>query len=564
MPAAKPKYRREATITAAKPQPQISFWEGKGRPFVEAHALLLSICLIVLATGRIVATYPQTGITFDEPGHMACGLQFVAQHVYRYESQHPPLARAMMAIGPYLDGARPTGIKNQDQEGVAVLYRNSRVLRTLILMRLGILPFFLLASGVVYIWGARQFGRVSAVAATALFTLLPPVLAHAGLATTDMALAASLGAAFLTMLIWAGNPGLKQSLLFGVATGVTVLSKFTGLAFLPAAAILALLAYFWAERPGLERLSVLINERARPFAIAVVTGAVVIWAGYLFSFGKVAGWGIPLPAPELFDGVGVAMRHTETGHMAYLLGQVSPQGWWYYFPVVLSVKSPIAFLVLLAVGIWIAFTRRRDIRHLLPLAFSLGILLPAMMGHVNIGVRHILPVYIGFALTAGAGMAEWLRRAPASKWAGIAAGALILWLAVSGAAAHPNYLAYFNAFAGDQPEHILVDSDLDWGQDTVRLARRLQEMGVHDIGFMTMNLDGNRLQQWPGIPATRSVNPLQPAEGWTAISPTFAKLTQFGLNYRYPNIQPWYEYIPPSDRVGSLMLYYIPPESLRR
>ena len=59
-----------------------------------------------------------------------------------------------------------------------------------------------------------------------------------------------------------------------------------------------------------------------------------------------------MPAPEFFDGVSVALRHNEGGHDAYLLGQVSKRGWWYYFPVTLAVKTPIGFLLLLTVGVY--------------------------------------------------------------------------------------------------------------------------------------------------------------------------------------------------------------------
>src|SRR5205807_1613470 len=83
------------------------FWETTLAPFLEKRSLAVAICLIVIATLRIISTYPETGLTWDEPGHMACGLQYLAQHVYRYEAQHPPLARVMSALGPFLAGARP-------------------------------------------------------------------------------------------------------------------------------------------------------------------------------------------------------------------------------------------------------------------------------------------------------------------------------------------------------------------------------------------------------------------------------------------------------------------------
>jgi hypothetical protein len=521
-------------------------------PFLERHSLALALCLIAIAAVRIVSTYTAFADVGDEPAHLACGLQYLARHVYRYEAQHPPLARAMAALGPYLDGARPIGEPNPEWEGDAILCHSAHPARTLFLARLGILPLFLLACLVVYFWARHHFGNSAALFATGLFTLLPPVLAHAGLATTDMALTACLGAAFFSLVLWAEKPTLPRTLLLGAATALAALSKFTALGFLPAGVALAFVAYVAVERPGLHKLALLASERAASFGLAVIAGALLIWAGYWFSFG-------PLPAPELFDGIRDAMHHNATGHTAYLLGHVSKTGWWYFFPVALAVKTPIAFLLLLAWGACLCWKKRRELAYLLPLAFSLGILLPAMTSHVNIGVRHVLPIYIGFSIVAGQAA-----NLPHRKPAGIVLLLLLLWLAIAGAIHHPDYLSYFNELVGSQPEKVLVDSDLDWRQDTKRLAQRLKELGATEVSFGQFIWKAQCLDVWPGLPHPRVIDPLVPVEGWTAVSPTLAKTTQYGMDYRFPNLQPWFEYIQPVERVGSLLLYYVPPGSLRQ
>ena len=526
-------------------------------------SLALAIGLTALATLRIVAAYSENGLTWDEPGHMACGMQYLAQHVYRYEAQHPPLARVMSALGPFLDGVRPLNLQNQDHEGIAEMYQSGHPERVLNLMRLGILPFFLLAAAVVYLWARRHFGNAVAAVATGLFTMLPPVLAHAGVATTDMPLTGCLIAAYFALLLWAGEPTWKHSLLLGIATALAVVSKFTALGYLPAAAMFALLAYIVVERPGMSGLSAAARARALPFGLAAITGAVAVWAVYSFSFGKVPGWNIGLPAPELFDGVKFALAHSSHGHPAYLLGELRNTGWWYYFPVVLSVKSPIGFLLLLGIGTRLCWTRRGNLVYWLPLAFSAGILIPAITSKVNIGVRHILPIYAGFSIVAAIAVADLVRRAQTRRWAGLAAAALVAWIVVSGAAQHPNYLAYFNEVRWlKSPESILVDSDLDWGQDTIRLARRLKELGATQVNFTTLNQTADRLVVWPGFPPVQYINPVKPAEGWTAVSPTMWQIRQYGLEHRYRNLEPWFAYLKPVERVGSYFLYYVPPGSI--
>jgi hypothetical protein len=550
--------KKAKELPRAAPAPAPGLWDSRILPLLAKRALAIALCCMVIGGLRIAATYSQLGLTYDEPQHFACGLEYLAKHVYRYETQHPPLARAMMAVLPYLDGARPAGNPDRDFEGVGLVIHSRNPDRFVIQMRAGILPFFFLACLVVFFWTRHTFGSPAAALATLLFTLLPPVLAHAGLATTDMALAACLGAAFFSLVLWAEAPTWKRSVFLGLAGASAALSKFTALGYFPAAAVLALLAWGLVVKPGRAQLAQLARVRAPGLLLAAATGALTIWAAYFFSLGPMPGGGASLPAPEFFDGIRTVLRHNSEGHPSYLLGQHGTTGWWYYFPVALAVKTPIAFLLLLAPGVWLCVNRRARIGSLLPLAFALGILLPAMAGHVNIGVRHILPIYLGLSVVAAAG----LLRVAQSTAAG--ALALVLWMAISGALSHPDYIAYFNEFVGSEPERVLVDSDLDWGQSTKQLARRLKELGATYVNFGVKNGRSEYLQVWPGLPKIKPIHPAIPAEGWTAISPTTDKTTQYGLYFRYPNLQPWFDNLRPTERVGSYLLYYVPPGSRRR
>ena len=553
LPASQPK--------AAAPQPGL--WEGRLRPLLDGRAPMLALALILIGSLRIASTYTRFSFTADEPGHFACGLEYLQRHVYRFEAQHPPLARAAMALLPYLDGSRLTGLSPQDREGMAVMYQRGNPQRTLVLMRLGILPFFVLAGLVVFWWARHSFGPAVAVIATALFTMLPSVLAHAGLATTDMPFTACLAAAYLCMLLWAERPTTRRSLLFGAACGLMVLTKFTAIVYFPAGVALALLAWMLGTGPGWWREVVALGKaRAPGFGIAVITGALVVWAGYLFSFGRISGAGIYVPAPELFDGILWVQRHNREGHMAYLFGQVSRTGWWYYFPVVLALKTPIAFLLLLAPGAWLCW--KGGTRARLPLAFALGVLLPAMAGHINIGVRHVLPVYVAFSIMAAVAVVKLTETAAGGKWAGAAVAAALIWLLATGVWRHPYYLAYFNETVGSEPEKVLVDSDLDWAQDYLEVATRLRQLGVTTASFGTTPWIDAYFRIWPGIPPGPGVRAMFPAEGWTIISPTADKLNQYGLNYRYPNLKPWFDTIPPTERVGAILLYYVPHGAIRR
>ena len=525
--------------------------------WLERRSTALAVALVLLASLRIVSTYTVFNHTMDEPAHIACGMEWLDRGVYRWEPQHPPLARALSAVGPYLLGVRSQGTPKTDllsmwREGTAILYHGQRYDLTLSLARLGILPFFWIACAAVYVWSRRLFGRAVAVLGLFLFTFLPPVLAHAGLATTDMALTGLLAAGFVAGIGWLERPSVKAGAAFGALTGLMTLSKFSGLVFFPAAAAIALAGYFVVERPGWRDVVGAARIRLASFGLAVVVGCLVVWAGYRFSFGEIGFAHLQLPAPELFAGLQQVREHNAVGHPAYLLGARSQTGFWAYYLVALGVKTPLAFLALLAVGVASLWRKReRSVRPWTPLAFSAGILLVAMFSNINIGIRHILPVYAGFSVIAAVGLARMLESGPTRKWAAWAGPVLALWLAASSLWSHPDYLPYFNELAGSQPEKILVDSDLDWGQDHKRLERRLDELGVKEVAF-DRYLYGDPIWQ-RGFPVVHRLAKAAPSVGWNVVGVSLWKST---------DLVEWPDRFEPRERVGkSFLLWYFEPPS---
>ena len=474
----------------------------------------------------------------------------------------------MQALGPYLAGVRPAGRANPHDDALDAIAKVGHFDRILFLMRLGNLPFFILACHVVCVWG-RTFGAPIGILALGLFTCSPTALADAGLATTDMALGATVGAAFLAAILWAQKPTVLRAILLGLCGALACLSKFTALGYLPAAGVLALACYLVASWPGWRELWSLAWRCALTAPIAIAFAAFVIWAGYWFSIGPGLlrrGFHEHLLAPEFFDGIHVAMNHSHDGHGAFLLGHFSWTGWWFYFPVVLSLKTPIAFAIFLALGLFVCFKMRARVIYLLPIAFCLGILLPAMNSHVDIGIRHIEPIYIGFSIIAALGLKQLLQWTRTSFASTLTAGALVAWLVISVGVRHPDYVVYVNAFAGKAPEKMIVDSNYDWGQDLRILSKVLQKRGVQQVSLSVLNgVDRPELyKDWYGLPATRDVNVCIPSPGVNVVGPTVEKSLSYWSNaprYYRGDHTPWYELMPPDERVGALLLFNIPPDS---
>jgi hypothetical protein len=531
--------------------------------FLTRRAAMIAWALILLGTVRIVSTYSVFNHTSDEPPHIACGIQWLDQGIYTYEHQHPPLTRVMVAIGPYLAGARSNKQGEFTVEGATILYGGGHYDLRLGLSRAGNLPFFWLACWMVFLWGARILGTAGAALSVLIFTMTPAVLAHAGVSTTDMGVTACFAAATYASVRFLEEPGLKSAVWLGVAMGLMVLSKFSALAFYPAAAIAALAYWLYSTRPAVSKIARLFAARLPWIGLAALLSLLIIWAGYRFSFGRTVWIPFRVPFPELYSGVKEVINHNAYGHRAYLLGEVRQEGWWAYFPVLIGVKLPLGLLILAAVGLWRRPTRPAGAW---PFAFAVAIpatiLAIAMSSRINIGIRHILPAFPFFAIIAAAGALWLVEQSRRWNWALWAAGAATGWLVISSLAAHPDYLAYFNALAGDEPERIVVDSDLDWGQDIKRLSQRLRELNAPSVTFSpTITISLAAL----GFPPHQESEPGAPSPGWNAVQVTEWKLNRMGLYY-YPNEPVWPDVVKPNERVGRsiLLYYYAPPKPATR
>jgi hypothetical protein len=166
-----------------------------------------------------------------------------------------------------------------------------------------------------------------------------------------------------------------------------------------------------------------------------------------------------------------------------LLGKVNEAGSVWFFPVAFAVKSPTALLVMLGAGIALSAVGRRpdeprrgSLRACATLAlYPVVFLLICLVSRVNIGLRHLLPLYPFLYLLAGWAAA----RALASRWrrAAVAGlGVVAMLQAAEVARARPHYTAFFNVLAGgpENGRRYLLDSNLDWGQDLKKLKRWME------------------------------------------------------------------------------------------
>jgi hypothetical protein len=507
-----------------------------------------------LATVAVVATYPVFSQTWDEPATLATGMEWLSTGAYHYEAQHPPLARVASALLPYLRGARSLGNHSMYDEGRALLGEGVQYRRTLFLARLGMLPFLWVLLVVCARWGQRIAGGAGALLATLFAATNPNLLAHAGIAGTDLAPAAFVVAGAYAWLRWREEPAIRRAIVLGIATGLAATTKFSALAFLGLTIALGEIARWLAarRRGGLGAHSV----PWRSGLVAAGTAAVAIWAMYRFHVGAMTPGGVSVPAPEFFAGLVAFFTHGSGGHPAFLLGEVRLRGWWYYYLVVLAVKTPLALLALaITGGVYAVRAARTDgWTAVVPIVGVVAVLVPALLSHVDLGVRIVLAVYPFLALLAARGATTaWrstgTRAQVLARRAAVAV--FVASMSVTAVRSWPDYLAYFNPVAGPHPERVLVDSNLDWGQDLYRLADTVRARGIDSI---RVHYFGSSQLSSVGLTNARRLARDERTTGWVAASETFLAGVWSDTSLQ------WLARRPPVARIGpSIRLYYIPP-----
>lgn len=505
---------------------------------------------VVVGTLEVRSALGETQ-TWDEGIHIAAGYSYLAQGDYSWNIEHPPLVKLISALpltslhlavpSPVFEGKR----RDQVQYGIEFLYHN-QVHADSILMAArsaNILLTLLFAAALAW-WTGRQFGPSAGLLAVVLCAFDPNLMAHGRYVTTDFPVTAFY---FFACVLWVEylERGTFRSLLpAAFAFTLAMVTKFSAVLLIPTLALLY--AVRWAQRPREFPLRRLAIAAGTPLAMLLVAVIVVYWPETVRCYTtKVplladvvnrqnvvgdalwhVGRTLQLPAHRFLTGLNAVAEHNAGGHTSYLLGLRSDKGWWYYFPVVYAVKSTMAALaataLLLLAGIWRgARGRFRGAFGNLPI-MAIGLILPpvfyfvlSMTSGINIGMRHILPVY-PFLYVGLAGMLSAMLATPRFlKVAAPMAIALAALQIAECASIAPDYLAFFNAFAGGPGNGplYLADSNIDWGQDVKKLVKWLDAHGTRRARVFYF---GNAQLRYYGVQEAGYPGP-RDQQGWDEI-----------------------------------------------
>ena len=339
-----------------------------------------------------------------------------------------------------------------------------------------------------------------------------------------------------------------------LATGAAILSKFTGLLLVPILGLLAAADLARAWRRDRATLDASHVKRglvwAATFTIVVVA---VINAAYLFrgsfrsaatyqwestAFRAHATWPVPIPLPRVFvQGLDYSSWLQETKDVArgynYVLGELSRDGRWYAFPLMVLLKTPLAVFILAGLGL--RSPGPKGLGALFGIPFAVVMVFFSLCVQPQLGIRYVLPAIPFLILAAARGAAD-LR-----GYRRLLVPLLLLWQAGSTLSYHPHFIPYFNELIGRRVNayRYLADSNLDW----------------EDHGFYIEEFQRKHPEMTITIEPARG----RPVPGWILV----------GANGLVGIFEPerfrWLRegFVPVRQVAYSHLLYYIPPDRLR-
>lgn len=470
----------------------------QGSRLARWHALVVVGLLVVLFVQAAISAW-QNSVTVDEFAHLPAGYIYWAKGDFSIYDRNPPLIKMWASLPLFRSSLDKRFVKNGNYRaaGYDFMVDNAAMYRTLYWRCRMMIALLSVGLGyLVFRWSRELSGIAGGLLSLAVYALSPNVIAHSSIVSTDLGAAATTTLACYALYKLAGKWTVWRLAFVGVAVGLAIIAKFTGLMLLIVAPVVLVLDALLRRRDLPWRKELV--HGAITLAVIVVASLLIINAGYAFkgtlrpwrtygdAYGGVGAVGnsflapLPAPFPEAFlRGFAGQRRESVKPQFQYLWGEVSDHGWWYYYAAAFLLKEPIAVMALLVLAAYAGirrFDRRAFVFVVVPALFFFIVF--SFATRVNMGIRYMLPALTLLYVSLGAVLrddAPPLMRRPAFL---VVPAVLVAWLVVEAAITCPQYLAYFNEFAGGHGERYLIDSNCDCSQDHVRLRRYLERHGI--------------------------------------------------------------------------------------
>ncbi len=519
-------------------------------------------------------------VTIDEFVHLPVGLDAIYRGDFSADPINPPWARIIAATSllAHPPAFAPAAGTSHWGLGYELMRRNPDDYHAIFVRaRSAIIVLASLLGILVFVWATELYGWGAGLAALWMFCLSPNILAHSHLVTLD--LSGALGFVATAYVTWRllERPVWSRALLVGAVLGAAILLKLSGLVLAAVLLLLVVIAALYERGESRPRVLGWLGL----LAVIATTSLFVLNLGYGFDGslsplitttldpqGSLAAlaqrWPwlrLPLPRPFI-NGVDMVLNVGRDQEPSFFLaGELSSQGWWYYHLTAFAMKTPLPTVVLssFATLAWLLGRSRgrRDYCIFVPVVMLFAA--NSAFNSLQIGVRHVLPAYPLLFI----GSAAYIARALAahSSAARLLVGIALVWIVVASASVAPRYLQYFNLLAGgpEAGHRMLIDSNIDWGQDLIRLREYMDDEGLEAINLAYFG------RVHPSVYGVRFA-PLERgrSHGKTAISATFLMGRPYfwyhGGRMRWvpSNTYTWLQSSEPIARVGAMFIYDLP------
>jgi len=445
-------------------------------------------------------------LTTDEPVRLVAGLLYLKKQEFSVNIEHPPLTKLLGALIPYISGFCPQEtLRPYPSLWEAYLFMmqfirlncshidfltiTARFFPIVITMFLGFL---------VYKMAKELYGEIGGLTSLFLFCFEPTFLAHGKLLHTDVGASLFYLFYFYALYKVCLRPCLFGFFLLGIVLGLALITKFSMLILVPIHFLVMIFIPFKREW----------RKFWPALPLMVFIPWLIVCAGYFFKISRLSGEEASLIAkwlclpertfqfiryipiylpPDFIRGIDAVWEHNHTGHWAYLLGRYSKMGWWYYFPLALCLKESIPILICFFSGlIYCLLNLKRDKKDLFIILPIFYYSIFAFSSHINIGIRHYLPVF-PFLIIGSGGFCSYLIQKK-SYWQ-IFIIFILIWAALETARAFPHYISYFNPIAGGYEGgwKKLSDSNAEWGQDIKALAKYCKKHHIKVLEVYAFN-----------------------------------------------------------------------------
>lgn len=437
------------------------------------RGVLVPVAILFAALALQLRTHITTASpTIDEPTHILAGYRHLRCGDFGINPEHPPLAKIVAAL-PLMtmdlrDPLGPCATRRISAPAAfnagGIFLVSNGIDRVIVPARIAATTFTLLLAIAVFLFAYELSGTIPAMLALTVLAFEPALLGHGSLVATDMPLAATFFATIFAVHRYRTSPSIARLVIAGVAAGLTLGTKHSGLLVLPLVVLL-------------------LRRHLRACAAILAIAVVVLFATYGFQF------------TPYFDGLRYIAANAE--RQTWIFDKAYPRGQWFYFPLVFTIKASIATLVLVP----FAARAKHKLLLLAPPAVVLGV---SMLSGLNIGVRHILAIW-PFVIVAGA--AGFFSRQPPLPNRQLLAGILVAFHVVASLVAAPHYVAYANELWGNS-HRVLRDSNVEWGQNTKLVRDYVEANGITECWFAAFGHGA----------ISRALQPctLLPSLGWTA------------------------------------------------